>query len=80
MVCDMDWETRHPQDLIRPVKDDTSLPWTRPDPAAGNPDLISYTEVGYCTATGRQGVAGYGQAGCMAAGIDLGYRDVPDIS
>lgn len=31
MVCDEDWEQRHPQELIRPVQDQNRLPWTRPE-------------------------------------------------
>lgn len=33
MVCELDWETRQPQDLIKVPKDDPSVPWTRPRPA-----------------------------------------------
>lgn len=32
MVCQNDWETRHPQELIRPIQDQNKLPWTRPEP------------------------------------------------
>lgn len=32
MVCKEDWETRHPQDFLRPVKEST-IPWSRPEPA-----------------------------------------------
>lgn len=32
MVCHLDWETRHPQDLIKIPKEDTSVPWSRPEP------------------------------------------------
>lgn len=31
MVCDKCWEPRHPQDLIRGIPDDPSVPWSRPD-------------------------------------------------
>ena len=31
MVCERDWETRHPQELIRPIPDQIKLPWTRPE-------------------------------------------------
>jgi len=31
MVCHLDWETRHPQDLIKPPREDTHVPWTRPE-------------------------------------------------
>lgn len=29
-VCDRCWEPRHPQDLIRPIKDDQGVPWSNP--------------------------------------------------
>lgn len=32
MVCPEDWETRHPAELIRPIKERNSVPWTRPRP------------------------------------------------
>jgi len=32
MVCREDWETRHPQDFVRPVKESV-IPWSRPEPA-----------------------------------------------
>lgn len=31
MVCSQCWEPRHPQDFLRGVPDDPSVPWTRPD-------------------------------------------------
>lgn len=31
MVCKEDWEPRHPQDLIKQPKEDTSVPWTSPE-------------------------------------------------
>ena len=31
MVCSRDFETRHPQELIRPISDQQKLPWTRPE-------------------------------------------------
>ena len=31
MVCSDDFEHRHPQDLIKIPKEDTSVPWTRPE-------------------------------------------------
>jgi len=30
MVCQHDWEPRHPQDLLRVPREDVSVPWTRP--------------------------------------------------
>lgn len=31
MVCEHDWETRHPQDLIRVSAEITTVPWARPE-------------------------------------------------
>ena len=80
MVCEDDWEQRHPQELIRPLPDAPALPWTRPDHAAGDADLESYVQDGFCTASGRQGVADFGMADCALVGLDLGYRTVPSIT
>jgi hypothetical protein len=32
MVCDADFETRHPQEFVRAVPDQKPLPWSRPYP------------------------------------------------
>lgn len=32
-VCEKDWETRHPQDFVRGRKENSKLPWSRPEPA-----------------------------------------------
>lgn len=32
MVCREDFETRHPQDFMRPIKENIAVPWTRPRP------------------------------------------------
>lgn len=32
MVCREDYEQRHPQDFIRARHEDTSVPWSRPEP------------------------------------------------
>lgn len=72
MVCDTDWETRHPQEFIRPLPDQQKLPWTRPE---GTDQFITV-----CTPVGRQGVAGYGVAGCAIAGLNLGYTGINDIT
>lgn len=32
MVCEKDWEPRHPQDFVRGTKDDQSVAFTRPEP------------------------------------------------
>ena len=36
MVCAEDYETRHPLDMVRPVTEDTSVPWSRSDRTAGS--------------------------------------------
>lgn len=79
-VCSMDWELRHPQELARPIPDEPALPWTRPDPAAGNADLELYVQAGFCSATGRQGIADFGEADCAIVGLDLGYRTPPLVT
>lgn len=33
MVCRADYETRHPQDFVRPITREGQIPWSRPDPA-----------------------------------------------
>lgn len=35
MVCEFDWEMRHPQDFIRAVPDDQAVPWVRSDKDLG---------------------------------------------
>jgi hypothetical protein len=54
MVCEEDWEQRHPQDLLRVQREQISVPWSRPYPAQDtfipenlwiNPtDSLGYTE------------------------------------
>lgn len=44
MTCKGDWEPRHPQDLIRAIKETSNkLPWSRPDNdgISGGPDYIT---------------------------------------
>ena len=67
MVDSACYETRHPQELIRPIQDQNKLPWTRPE---ATDTFIS----GQCTGLSRQAIAGLGTAGCMIAGLDLGLR------
>lgn len=37
-VCSSCWEMRHPQELIRPIKERNSVPWTRPRPESDGSD------------------------------------------
>lgn len=67
MVCEEDWESRHPQDFIRGHRESNQVPWTRPVV----PDQfiqVTYADTGTCTATGMLGQADYGTAGCMIVG------------
>lgn len=70
-VCNADFESRHPQDLIRPIKERNSVPWTRPRPEDINIDV--------CTLSGINAVAGQAVAGCAVAGLDLGYPPSTEI-
>lgn len=46
MVCDDDFEERHPQDFVRGVKEST-IPWSRPEPADVYVN-VPYIGNGYC--------------------------------
>lgn len=41
-VCHDDWEPRHPQDFVKGVKDDQSVPWTRTEGADVEVDTSSW--------------------------------------
>lgn len=60
MVCNEDWETRHPQDFLRVQKERIAVPFSRPDV------LTIFTAS--CTIVNSQAVAGLAVAGCMVAG------------
>lgn len=45
MVCQDDWETRHPQDFVRAVKDSPALPYTRPEPTDGAVSVTYISQV-----------------------------------
>lgn len=45
IVCQEDFETRHPQEFIRPRPDDQSVPFTRPEPADTFVD-VTYADIG----------------------------------
>ncbi len=59
-VCKLDFEHRHPQDLIRIPTDNPSVPWNSPDPSTS--DYI------VCTLTNSQAKAGVAVAGCARTG------------
>jgi len=45
MVCSRCWEPRNAQELVRPIKDDSAVPWSRPEtpdvfvPTSANVDI-----------------------------------------
>lgn len=47
MVCEQDWEVRHPQDFIKAFPDGNNVPWVRKDPGAATYDGDSFVEVSY---------------------------------
>lgn len=60
MVCDKDFETRHPQDLIK-IRAEKAIPdWVRPRPE----DLFVQT----CDAWSSSSMADFGEADCMTVG------------
>lgn len=52
MVCSDDFETRHPQDMIRPRTENTQMPFTRPVNWQARTDGASWVDTGYPTITG----------------------------
>lgn len=51
MVCNKDWETRHPQDLIRVPTDNPSVPWSRGEPSDSFITFYLVTETGAIIST-----------------------------
>lgn len=77
-VCSSCFETRHPQDFVRGVPDDPSVPWTRPEGA----DVF----VPVCTIVTSSAYPSLGVAGCMIAGNNaqsyaflLDFADLPPV-
>lgn len=63
MVCSKDFEVKHPQLYIKVAPETIAPPWVRSEPAD--------TFIQVCTLLTRQGVAGFGTAGCATAGLDI---------
>ena len=58
-ACDRCWEPRQPQDFVRGVKDDSSVPWAQDDNwTFGGPSAL------LCTLQGKSAVPGYMTPGC----------------
>lgn len=68
MVCEADWEQRHPQDFLRVRGDNPAVPWTRPEA-----DEVFVAPA--CYLWDQSCYAGLGIAGCMQAG----FRPFPSV-
>lgn len=64
MVCEREWETRHPQDFVRarPSPDPAPLPWTRTQP---EPNFILADG---CWPNGKTAIPGLAMPGCAIPG------------
>lgn len=65
IVCQEDYEQRHPQDFVRARSDKISVPFQRP---------IQTPNYYLCTVQQAVCIAGVGVAGCMVAGRITGYE------
>ena len=67
VVCEDDFEQRHPQDFVKARQDKISVPFSRPRPTDlfTNPPYIDTGNTGYCTITGTQAISSWGIPGCM---------------
>lgn len=63
-VCRHHREVRNPQDFLRGVKDNQSVPWTRPyEPPLCDTTSFPYAET--CTLQGSNAIPGFAIPGCM---------------
>lgn len=60
MTCRPCWEIRHPQDMLRPIREYIAVPWTRPEPYGNDPTPPNPQ----CTVTGVYAVPNYAQPNC----------------
>lgn len=67
MVCQKDWEMRHPQELVRPIPDQQKLPWTRPE-STDQFINVTFANTGTCSPTGVLCQADYASADCAIVG------------
>lgn len=64
MVCQDDWEPRHPQDFVRGVTDDQHVPWNRDE----GPDTFIPVTFFYYYCYTNVAIPGQAVAGCMVPG------------
>ena len=63
MVCEEDFEVRHPQTLLKVAKERIAPPWVRPEV---EPDVFLF----YCDINGIQGRSDLGTADCSQADLN----------
>ena len=68
VVCEEDYENRHPQDFIRAKMDKISVPFTRPR----SPDVFV---TGLCDVTSRMDAADWGTADCATVGVPFDFYE-----
>lgn len=68
LTCDRCWDPRHPQELVRPIKE-PKLPYTSPEPA----DVFNNA---VCNSTTKRAAAGEGTADCMIVGYPYAFPDL----
>jgi hypothetical protein len=68
IVCEEDYENRHPMDFLRTRQERITVPFSAPTSfdLFDGPNYPSYP---FCTAEGSSGVAGFAVAGCMRPGL-----------
>lgn len=75
-VCEKDWDEDHPQDHIKAVEDDISVPWSRPEPedqfgaftVDEDGNIVDNSQA--CDIVDQSGVVGIGAVGCAIVGYD----------
>lgn len=68
IVCDEDFENRHPMDFLRTRQERISVPFESPT-SYNEFNGPTYPPYPFCTAPGSSGVSGLAIAGCMRAGL-----------
>ena len=65
IVCQDDWEMRHPQDFVKARQDKISVPFSRPREA------VVFVDVPWiCTVDGKTGIASLAVTGCSIVGTN----------
>lgn len=72
MVCEEDYELRHPQDFLRVQKEQIAVPWARPYPEED-------TFIQVCDLWDRQDRADFGSADCSQVGYITDINILIDV-